>query len=82
MVSGWYGHIMAVKLGNIVQDPTNQFTHTHMRCAVLARHSAAGRAQLLGVAACSSQSSESRRDGRTHAVNTRVPRILTHSVKH
>ena len=58
--------------------------HTHTRCAVLARHSTAGRAQLLGLAACSSQSSESRRDGRTHASNTRVPRIFvnTHSVQH
>ena len=29
MVSGWYGHIIAVYPGNIVQDPTNQFAHTH-----------------------------------------------------
>ena len=49
MVSGWYGHIMAVYLGNIVQDPTNQFTHSHTRCAVLARHSAARAAHSCSV---------------------------------
>ena len=61
--------------GNIGQDPTNQFTHTLEMCRTGAALSP-GRAQLLGLAACSSQSSESRRDGRTHAVNTRIPRIF------